>query len=104
MIRVHAQTKDHCPDLIVISGHAGAAADAPDLICAEVSAVSIGTLNALDIQCPGSCDLQMDTGYVSIKVRKPNDTVNVILNTLMIQLQMIADAHSEYVQIEKVEV
>ncbi len=109
-IAVHVQTKESKFDLIVVSGHAENE-DGEDfdenlyqLVCAQVSAISVGILNSIDLQCPDSCDLLMDDGYVSIRVKKSSETLEAILKTFVIQLDTVEATNKKYVEIKKVEV
>lgn len=108
-IAVHVQTKDSNYDLIVVSGHADENEsynedDLYQLVCAQVSAVSVGILNSIDLQCPDSCDLHMEDGYVSIRVKESSDQLETILKTFVIQLETIENTNKNYVEIKKVEV
>lgn len=105
-IAVLVQTKDKDIDLLVVSGHADQQEenDIYQLVCAEVSAISVGTLNAIDEMCPDSCDIQMEDGYVSIKVRKSNDVLQTVLKTMEIQLKTVEFSNKDYIRVEKVEV
>ncbi len=109
-IAVHVQTKESKFDLIVVSGHADHE-DGKDfdgnyyqLVCAEVSAVSVGILNSIDIQCPDSCDLIKEDGFVSIRVKKSSEKLETILKTFVIQLDTIEVINKKYLEIKKVEV
>ncbi len=105
MVNVKVQKRSEEILDIVISGHADSTgAEMMDLVCAEVSAVSVGALNSIDLQCPDTCILEMDKGYVHIKVLRSNTVLQAILKTICIQLDTIAFTNSQYVRLEKVEV
>jgi uncharacterized protein YsxB (DUF464 family) len=89
---------------MTISGHANAANKGEDLICAGVSAITVGTLNALDELVHGSIDDSMKEGWIHIIVLSTNPTQQVILHTMLIQLKSIQEAHPKYIQIKKQEV
>lgn len=105
-IAVHVQTVQSNLDLIVVSGHADDQEETEvyRLVCAEVSAVSVGILNSIDELCPDSCECTMEDGFVSIKVRKSSEMLQTILKTFVIQLDTIEYTNKNYVKIEKVEV
>lgn len=104
-IAVTVQMKQKAISLLVISGHAPVEpAENFSLVCAQVSAISVGILNSIDTICPNTCDLTMEDGFVSIKVRKSSEQVQTILKTLLIQLETVEYTNKKTIKIEKVEV
>lgn len=89
---------------VQISGHAHSAQRGKDLVCAGVSSISIGALNAIDALAAKSCDLVMDDGWIEIKVKENSDTLQTILNTLILQLQTIENMHKKFIKMIKQEV
>lgn len=87
-----------------ISGHANAAKKGEDLVCAGVSAIAVGTLNALVSECEDTIVESMDEGFVDIQVHDVQSNQQMILKTMMIQLETIQAAHPNYVKILKQEV
>ncbi len=105
MISVVAHLKQSQIQSITISGHAGSAKhNELDMVCAQVSACSVGCLNAIDQLTEDSCAIEMESGWVSIQVNKNSETLQIILKTLLIQCETIQFTNSDYIQIEKVEV
>ena len=105
MISVVAHLKQSQIQSITISGHAGSSKrDELDMVCAQVSACSVGCLNAIDQLTQDSCAIEIESGWVSIQVNKNSEKLQTILNTLLIQLDTIQFTNSDYIQIEKVEV
>lgn len=107
MIKVIIEKKDNFISKITISGHAYSNKQGKDLVCAGVSASSVGVLNALDTH--GFLENQMGTlemkdGYIKIEVFNSNDVIEVILETLIITLQTIEEDNKKYIKISKVEV
>ena len=86
-----------------ISGHALYAPHGEDLVCAGVSSISTGLLNALDILVPTSCKLVMKD-YISIQVVEDSEVVQTILRTGLIQLETIAEQYGDYLKVIKQEV
>lgn len=89
---------------VTVSGHANAADKGEDLICAGVSAITVGTLNALDELVQGSITDSMKEGWIHVSVTSINPTQQAILNTMLIQLKSIQQAHPKYITIKKQEV
>lgn len=89
--------------LITIYGHAESGPKGQDLVCAGVSSIGIGMLNALDQMTPDCCCLQLDKG-IRVEVLQTNETVQTILQTVIIQLQTMEEQYSKFIQIVKQEV
>ena len=90
---------------VEISGHADFAEHGQDLVCAGVSSISVGILNALEELAEGECSLQMDSGFISIHVlNRHNETIQLILKVMLIQFQTMAETYKKYIQIQKMEV
>lgn len=87
-----------------IKGHAGSGEYGKDLVCAGVSSIAVGLLNALDTLCPDTCEMNMSEGYVSIKVNQITEENQVILKVGKIQLETIELTNKKFIRIKKVEV
>lgn len=79
-------------------GHSGSQEAGKDLICAGVSSIVFGTLNALDELAEDSCDLEAGED-VTITVRQDSGKVQLILQVMMKQLETIAEKYPKYVKI-----
>ena len=105
MIQVKVYSANDNIQTVTISGHANSrTGDELDMVCAEVSAISVGTLNAIDQLTNKSCVLEMDSGWIQIDVKENSDTLQIILKTLLIQLNTVEYKNSKFIKIEKVEV
>lgn len=104
-IAVYEQSHQDAWDLIVVSGHEDKQEhEEYALVCAQVSAIGVGILNSIDIQCPDTCELTMEDGFVSIHVKESSPLLQSILKTFVIQLDTVAQVNQEVIKIEKVEV
>lgn len=107
MIRVNIkQNKEYIID-VTIKGHANSDEHGKDLVCAGVSASSIGIINALVHY--GFLEQNMGTivmkdGYIHIIVNEYNKVIQVILETLEITLKTIQESNEEFIKITKAEV
>lgn len=90
--------------LIEISGHAGFADKGNDIVCAGISSVSIGLLNALDELTDQKCDIVCNDNYISIKVLNDDDVVQTILSVGIIQLKCIQESFPQNLKIKFTEV
>ena len=87
-----------------VKGHAESAEYGKDLVCAGVSSVTTGLLNALDTLCPDTCELALSAGYVSVKVKQITEENQLILKVGKIQLETIELTNKKFIRIKKVEV
>lgn len=104
MISVNIESKDSSIVNLKIKGHADSAPNGQDLVCAGVSSIAVGLLNALDTISPNTCDLSMASGDVSIKVNQITEENQLILKVGMIQLETIELQNKKFIRIKKVEV
>lgn len=83
---------------IEVKGHSNKAAYGKDLVCAAVSAIITGGMNALN---KNDFDLILDEGYSLIESNNiPNDNDAIVLKTIQIQLQTVSEAEPKFVKIE----
>ena len=104
MVNIRIERVDSEIKSITISGHANSDRIGHDLVCAEMSAIGVGTLNAIDEMCPDSCLVEMKKGYINIQVNRSSDRLQTILNMLEIQLLTVEYTNKDYVTVRKVEV
>lgn len=102
MIKVHVVKKDDLISHIKVTGHAFMGEPGNDLICAGVSSIVIGTLNALN----EICGLELDNaiindGHVEFNLNdKLNDKkVQLIITHMIIQLKTIEESYGDYIKI-----
>ncbi len=104
MIYVVIQTKQNRIVGLNIHGHAQYAEHGKDIVCAGVSTIAIGLLNALD-QMETGCNSTMSNNIISVKVNNIEDEkTQIILNTARIQLETIRESYKSYIKINKQEV
>ncbi|GEN33047.1 MULTISPECIES: ribosomal-processing cysteine protease Prp [Aneurinibacillus] len=106
MITVQVKRRsDGTIEKITISGHAGSADYGRDLVCAAVSAISLGTVNAVELLLNvGLPARQGDSGFLEVKV--PDDyapelaeKVQLLLEGMIASLYSVAVSHDKYVRI-----
>lgn len=104
MIRIDILRKDQRISQILISGHANYDVKGKDLVCAGVSCIAIGALNALSEQCP-NCDLRMEEGLIQITNHLLSDhDTQVMLEMLRVQLITMQETFKNYIQVTDQEV
>jgi hypothetical protein len=83
---------------IEVKGHANKDVYGKDLVCAAVSAVLTGGMNAL---VDKEYDFKLDEGHAYIKALDiPSDYDSVVLKTIETQLRTIEESEHDYVRIE----
>ncbi|MEG0823765.1 MAG: ribosomal-processing cysteine protease Prp [Erysipelotrichaceae bacterium] len=105
MVEVGIYAKDKVIHKIEITGHANYSSKGQDLVCAGVSSISVGILNALDQLADGSCTSLMNEGCVKIEVNKLNcEITQTILQVMLIQLRTVETSYRKYICIRELEV
>ena len=90
---------------IKISGHANAGPKGSDLVCASISSIATGALNALDAAYPDDVALSLSEipdAVIEIKVLKNHQNLQALLRMLYIQIQTLAENQSKYITIKEV--
>ncbi len=83
---------------IEVKGHANSAEYGKDLVCAAVSTVMTGGMNALQDK---EYDFKLEEGHIYVKALDiPSDYDSVVLKTMEVQLMTIEESNHKYVQIE----
>lgn len=105
MVKVSVdQDKDSRIKQIRITGHANAAPHGEDLVCAGVSSIAIGALNAIDLLEKKSCLFEMKHGHIELRVVRDSDQLQLLLSMLLIQLTTLEESYKKYIRIRKQEV
>ena len=103
MIHILADTHDGFYTAVTIKGHAESAEYGQDLVCAGVSSIAFGLCNALS-DLAGLETIQVENNMISIRCEEPDDLVQVILTTGMIQFKTVEVSYSDYIDIQITEV
>lgn len=102
MIKIKIIKKKQEINSIKISGHAQSDEYGKDLVCAGVSAIAVGVCNTIAQKGyldKKMCFIKMKNGNISIDIVKSDQTLQVILETLVISLETIKDSYGQYIQI-----
>ena len=86
-------------DGLEIKGHANSAEYGKDLVCAAVSAIGVGGLNALASLKDKNIELKMSDGHILIRNTSSNDEAQIVLNTIIIQLNTVKEIEKDYLKI-----
>ena len=89
---------------MTIKGHAKSNEHGKDLVCAGVSSICVGMLNALDELCHDQFDCKYSDGYIQVETSSQTHDIQLLLKTLLIQLQTVEFVHKQFIKITKQEV
>lgn len=93
----------------VVKGHSGYAESGSDLVCASISILVYTVINSLN-QISGMTLEDMDViideekGYTSLKLKKVDDSTDIILSVFIVGITMLAKDYADYVTLKFEEV
>ncbi|ATZ18122.1 ribosomal-processing cysteine protease Prp [Mesoplasma melaleucae] len=103
MIKVKVKHESELIIQVEISGHAESGPYGQDLVCAAVSGITFGALNALDIHFSKDIDLEVLENKVIIKNKNlENQSLQTMLEMLKIQLSTIQSQYKQFIEIMEV--
>lgn len=102
MIRVKCRKKDGHITYLSLEGHADSADYGQDLVCAGVSSIMFGLLNALD-EIAGIETIKVDQNLITVNILEPDQTTDLILETGLIQLKTVKEQYSQFMKIQLTE-
>lgn len=109
MIEVHIIRGSQLVPKIVsvqVKGHANYDKSGKDLVCAAVSAITIGTMNAIEVLTSTNLDPKVDEGFLFVTLNHIHPASDIILNnihysleSMIVMLETIQEAYPAYVSI-----
>ncbi|WP_134700032.1 ribosomal-processing cysteine protease Prp [Ammoniphilus sp. YIM 78166] len=105
MIKVHVKRRASGDiESFTIDGHAGFADPGHDIVCAAVSGISFGTINAIDMLLGVQLPVQQgESGFLrcSVPDRIPvgQEKVQLLLDGMVASLQSVAIEYGKFVRI-----
>ena len=85
---------------LTVSGHANYDEYGKDIVCAGVSAIVTGGINALEPHIK-NIDIINESNKLGVIVIESNEVIQVILNTMLIQLETIENSYKKYIKIKR---
>lgn len=86
-----------------VDGHAQYADAGQDIVCAGVSAVTIGTIHALEkLLCVG-CDTDTASGKLHVQLPRfavEDERVQLLVSSMVVMLRSIEETYGAYVRID----
>jgi uncharacterized protein YsxB (DUF464 family) len=104
MTQIQVSAKNGSITKIVIKGHSGFDVHGKDLVCAGISSITFGALNALDEMFPNDCSLSVGSETVTVRVINQSQLLESCLEMLLIQYQTVREQYPQYVKIFRKEV
>jgi uncharacterized protein len=106
MINVTIERDDNSNRIVSfkIEGHANYAEHGKDIVCAGVSAVSVGTVNAIEALAGVELPVQMKDGWLSSLI-PPNveplvdEKLQLLLESMIVSLNAIAESYGDHVTV-----
>ena len=83
---------------IIVTGHACYDEYGKDLVCAGVSAIVIGGINDLENEI-SNVDVINEDNKLGVNVVNDNETIQIILNTILTQLKTIQESYPQNIKI-----
>ncbi|MCT8137526.1 ribosomal-processing cysteine protease Prp [Anaerobacillus sp. CMMVII] len=91
-----------------MSGHANSGPHGQDIVCAGASAVSFGTVNAIDTLCNVQLEVDMDNDGGFLRCTVPTDLdvqtyekVQLLLEAMVVSLTSIAEQYAKHIKIRE---
>ena len=103
MIDIRYTQHDNHITSLEISCHAGFAESGKDLVCAAVSGITFGLLNALD-ELTDVKNMTVGDNLIQVKVDNPTAESDLLLSAGIIQLKTVQQQNQRFIKIKKMEV
>ncbi len=84
---------------LYVSGHAGYDVRGKDLVCAAVSGITFGLLNAADELIP-SAECRVMDNRIEIVINDPDERSEYVMRTGLIQLKTVEESDQSYIKVK----
>jgi len=103
-ITIVRDDKDNRIVSFAVEGHANYAKHGQDIVCAGVSAVSVGTVNAIEALAGVELPVKMKDGWLSSRIpsisdAKCDEKVQLLLESMIVSLDTIAQSYGDHVKV-----
>ena len=100
MIKIQINKTNNKYSSLIVSGHSNYDEHGKDIVCAGVSAIVTGGINALAIEDKNAISYRVSDGYVNLDVLDiENNNIQSIIDVIIIQLKTIEESYKKYVKI-----
>ena len=100
MITVKVEIHDEAYKKLSVKGHADSADYGKDLICASVSSIMFGLLNAIDM-ADKRVVINVKDNLIEVINDGDNTKINNYLELAVLQLKTIEESYSQYIKIDE---
>lgn len=99
MINIIIYQEDNLLKKVSIKGHSNYAPKGEDIVCAGVSAIGVGTVNAIYEITKQKPEFHSEDGNLELEFPSGGDA-QIIAKTMLIQLKSIEESYPKYVKIQ----
>ena len=100
MIKINIEKNNARIVSLEVSGHSNYDEKGKDIVCAGVSAVVVGGINALINEDKHAINYECKEGYAKVLVKNiDNDNINKILDVITTQLYTIEESYPKFIKI-----
>ena len=100
MIKVIYEVKDDLYTYIESKGHANSDEYGKDLICASVSSIMFGFMNALDV-LDEDVEIKQLTNKIVIKNHSKSEMIQDYFELVMMQLKTLEETYGDFIKVER---
>lgn len=87
-------------DRVKIRGHAGYAPQGQDIVCAGVTALTQTLVESIEGLTGNEIKYDMSPGRVDIEIGNPDEDAQLLMDSFLVGIEMIADEFPEYIRVE----
>ena len=100
MIKAIYEVKDNRYLSLDVSGHAEYDESGKDLVCASVSSIVFGFMNAIDA-LNEDVEIKQLTNQITITSHSDSNIIQDYFELVMMQLKTIEDSYSDFIKVER---
>lgn len=107
-VSVYRRSPDRTIRRFEVTGHAEFAERGKDIVCAGVSAVTVGTVNAIEALTDLELDCEMRDGDLRVSIpergqAESGERVQLLLESMLVMLDSIQQSYGQYIRIQQFE-
>lgn len=103
MVQVLLIKKKNNYQTVKISGHANFKKAGKDIVCAAISGITFGILNALNELFKNDVNINIKDNEINININNWNNEINIVITTMKLQLLTIRQQYEKYLEIIEME-
>ena len=100
MIKVIYEVKNDSYVSLTVSGHAESGEYGKDLVCASVSSIMFGLMNAID-ELHEDVEIKQLTNKITIINHSSSNIIQDYLELTMMQLKTIEESYGDFIKVER---